>query len=295
MAGLISKEEASEEASIHVSESRIKGIVCPGFVFQEEELEKYAASLTLYPSDVWIITFPKAGTTWTQQIVKLIRNGGESDAKNVTESSPWLEEKVKVDIESLTKPRSIKTHLPYELMPCGIPSATPCKYVYVARNPKDVAASWYHHYRLADYIPGLEWGQFFRYFVQGKLYFGDYFDHVLSWWAHKDDDNVLFIKYEDMKKDLPAAVASIAKFIECDITDEVIAKVAAKTSFDVMKNDNTANYSWLAKDFEKGFMRKGEVGDWKNYFTPEQSAEMDKIYHERLGGSGLEFNFGDTL
>ena len=49
-----------------------------------------------------------------------------------------------------------------------------------------------------------------------------------------------------------------------------------------------ANSSALA------FMRKGEVGDWKNYFTPEQSAEMDKVCPEKLNGSGLEFDFGDT-
>ena len=54
--------------------------------------------------------------------------------------------------------------------------------------------------------------------MQGKVHFGDYFDHVLGWWAHKDDDNVLFLKYEDMKKDLPAAVARMAKFIGKDIT-----------------------------------------------------------------------------
>ena len=66
-----------------------------------------------------------------------------------------------------------------------------------------------------------------------------------------------------------------------------------------MKNDDTTNYSWSAlqraNSSAPAFMRKGEVpGDWKNYFTPEQSAEMDKICRERLNGNGLEFDFGDT-
>ena len=30
--------------------------------------------------------------------------------------------------------------------------------------------------------------------------FGRWNDHVLDWWKHEDDPNVLFLKYEDLKK-----------------------------------------------------------------------------------------------
>ena len=303
MAALISKEEAARQLSELVKPYNVvNGVLVSGFI-KQADVEKHAASISLEPSDVWIVTSVKAGTTWTQQIVKLIRNGGEGDDKKISESVPWLEANslYKNDITSLPKPRAFKSHFPYERMPCGKPDTTPCKYVYVARNPKDVAVSLYFHCHRYHTIPGasIEWNLFFRNFIYGNLVFGDYFDHVLSWWAHKDDENVLFLKFEDMKKDLPTAVARIAKFIECDVTDDVIEKVAAKTSFDVMKNDDTANYSWnfphVVNSGASAFMRKGEVGDWKNNFAPEQSAEMDKICRERLNGSGLEFDFGCTL
>ena len=77
--------------------------------------------------------------------------------------------------------------------------------------------------------------------MKGEVDFGDYFDHVLSWWAHKDDDNVLFLKYEDMKKDLPSAVDKIAKFIGQDISKELVDEIAHKTTFANMKEDSTAN------------------------------------------------------
>ena len=301
MADLMSKEESfSQLSAITRPFNTVNGVSVP-FIIKQDDVDKHAASISPEPSDVWIVTYPKAGTTWSQQIVKLIRNGGESDDKKIDGSVPWLEANAlfKLDLASLPKPRAFKSHFSYELMPCGKPDTTPCKYVYVVRNPKDVAVSFFFHYCRGHVIPGanLEWSLFFRNFIYGNLEFGDYFDHVLSWWAHKDDENVLLLTFEDMKKDLPTAVARIAKFIECDVTDEVIAKVAAKTSFDVMKNDDTANYSWVPPEFVKPgttFMRKGEVGDWRNYFTPEQSAEMDKICRERLNGSGLEFDFGDT-
>ena len=303
MAALMSKEDASRQLSELVQPFNVvNGVSVPGFL-KQVDVEKHAASISLDPSDVWIVTCTKAGTTWTQQIVKLIRNGGEGDDKKISESVPWLEANswYKNDITSLPKPRAFKSHFSYQLMPCGKPNTTPCKYVYVARNPKDVAVSLYFHYHRYHTIPGasIEWNLFFCNFIYSNIEFGDYFDHVLSWWAHKDDENVLFLKFEDMKKDLPTAVARIAKFIECDVTDEVLAIVAAKTSFNVMKNDDTANYSWSSTNYAKdssapAFMRKGEVGDWKNYFTPEQSAEMDKICREKLNGSGLEFDFGNT-
>ena len=79
-------------------------------------------------------------------------------------------------------------------------------------------------------------------FLRGDVDFGDYFDHILSWWAHKDDDNVLFLKFEDMKKHLPSAVAIIAEFIGQYISKEVVEEIAHRATFEDMKNDSTANY-----------------------------------------------------
>ena len=73
--------------------------------------------------------------------------------------------------------------------------------------------------------------------------FGNYFSHVLSWWAHKDDDNVLILKElvatvgdnfvldgvlqgEDTSNScsgpcLLLCMATIAKFIGQDISKEL--------------------------------------------------------------------------
>ena len=99
------------------------------------------------------------------------------------------------------------------------------------------------------------------------------------------------MKYEDMNKDLPAAVSQVASFIGADISSDVIAKIAGMTSFDKMKSDNTANYSWHDQHKKRGatdFLRRGIVGDWKNHLSPEKSAEMDAI----CKGTRLEFDYG---
>ena len=42
-------------------------------------------------SDLFIVTFSKCGTTWTQQIAKLVRNRGHEDGVDVDAAFPWIE------------------------------------------------------------------------------------------------------------------------------------------------------------------------------------------------------------
>ena len=273
----------------------LNGLVVPKF-FKQEVLDKLK-DLALRDDDVWIVTYPKAGTTWTQYIVHLIHNGGKDDGKKITDAVPWIEDgnqTTSVSAEDLTLPRAFKSHMPYDRMPCGLPNSTPCKYIYVARNPKDVATSFYHHYRRI-HVPGIEWKEFFEYFLIGKVEFGDYFDHILSWWAHRDDDNVLFIKYEDLKRDPVTTITQIATFMGYShLSQEVIKVIAEKTTFDKMQENDKVNYSWsnLRRDPQAPpFMRQGAVGDWKNQFSVDDSQRLDKIYQDRLSGTGLNFYF----
>jgi hypothetical protein len=273
----------------------LNGLVVPRFI-KQDTLDKLKG-LTLRDDDVWIASYPKAGTTWTQYIVHLVHNRGEDDGKKISDAVPWIESGNRgttVTADDLTPPRAFKSHMPYERMPCGLPNSTPCKYIYVARNPKDLTTSFYHHY-CAYHVPGMEWKEFLEYFMVGKVEFGDYFDHVLSWWAHKDDDNVLFIKFEDMKQTPLAAVERIATFLGyANLPQDVLKTIAEKTSFDKMRDNDMVNYSWRAYRDPKAlpFMRKGAIGDWKTQFSSEDSQRLDKLCHDRLGGTGLEFCFG---
>ena len=254
------------------------------------------------PDDIWIVTYPKSGTTWTQQIVRLILNRGGNDGKLLSEVIPFVEGvnpklpgyNKPLNLDEMASPRAFKSHFPYDQMPCGPPNATPGKYIYVVRNPKDVFVSLHIHASAIPFFVKREWDDYFDQFLQGDVGFGNYFDNVLSWWAHKDDDNVLFLKYEDMKKDLPSAVATIAKFIGQDISKELVGEIAHRTTFENMKKDSSANYEWMNhihRDNLNPYVRKGEVGGWKDYFTPEQAAKLDAVYQARLQAVGLDLEF----
>ena len=54
---------------------------------------------------------------------------------------------------------------------------------------------------------------------------------------------------------------------------------------------NAASYSIKSHEGETSLLRKGVVGDWKNYFTPELNERFENEVLAKLKGSGLEFEF----
>jgi len=275
----------------------LNGMKVPPFV-SGECLEKLK-NFQLHSDDVWIVSYPKSGTTWVQQIVKLVRNGGKEDERTISATIPYVESAdldPKLNLDEVPFPRAFKSHFAYDQMPCGLPNTTPCKYIYVARNPKDVVVSKFHFLTSYKEFPPVSWEYFFTCFTDGEIPYGSWFDHVLGWWRHRDDNNVLFVKYEDLKKDLPGAVKQIGKFLGYDLSQKVVDEIAVKTSFESMKTNPLTNYSWEASSMKPEgtpFMRKGQVGEWKNHLTVEQSAYFDAIYAEKMKDVALKFDFNE--
>ena len=109
-----------------------------------------------------------------------------------------------------------------------------------------------------------------------------------------DSENILFLSYEWMKANHYAAVGKIAKFIGCDLTPSVISSIVDQTNFKTMKTNPAVNMSWADSLFPETtipFIHTGKVGNWKNYFTDEQSTRMNEEIKKKLDGTGLEFEY----
>ena len=86
--------------------TRVDGLLVPVFV-RHETLDKLK-NLQLYPDDVWLVSYPKSGTTWMAQIVGLIRNNGVQDDVKIDEAVPYLEGLSifpEINVDSLPRPR----------------------------------------------------------------------------------------------------------------------------------------------------------------------------------------------
>ena len=82
----------------------------------------------------------------------------------------------------------------------------------------------------------------------------------------------------------------IASFLNKPLSDDLISRIAEQCTFSGMKK-NAASYEVKNDKGEASLLRKGVVGDWKNYFTPELNERFEKEVLGKLKGSGLQFNF----
>ncbi len=194
-------------------------------------------------------------------------------------------------------PRIIQSHLGFELHEKQLERYPNAKIIYVMRNPKDMLVSYMYHYRgpphLGQFIG--TWDQFFELAMKGKLYCGDLFDFISKWYKfNQDRENSLILKYEDMKKDPRGHVIKIARFMGHDISNKVVEYILQKTSLPVMIDE--VNSTTATKTEDGNFqglklVRKGEVGDWVNYFSKQQSDLLGAKCKEYFEPLGLTFEY----
>ncbi|XP_036402355.1 sulfotransferase 1C1-like [Megalops cyprinoides] len=255
------------------------------------------------PSDLLIATYPKAGTTWTQEIVDLLLHNGDAEACKRAPTAvriPFLEICSPPPIPSgldllntMSPPRVIKTHLPIQLVPEGF-WENKCKVIYVARNAKDNMVSYYHFDRMnmTQPEPG-PWEGYIHKFMKGELGWGSWYDHVKGYWEERERRNILYLFYEDMKENPRREVERIMQYLDLSLSDDVIECIVELTSFKVMKDNPMANYTFIPKPvFDHSispFMRKGEVGDWVNYFSSAQSQLFDEDYERQMKTANIPF------
>ncbi|XP_018876161.2 sulfotransferase 1C3 [Gorilla gorilla gorilla] len=274
----------------------------PTLILSKEWWEK-VCNFQAKPDDLILATYPKSGTTWMHEILDMILNDGDVEKckrAQTLDRHAFLElkfpHKEKPDLEfvlEMSSPRLIKTHLPSHLIPPSIWKEN-CKIVYMARNPKDCLVSYYHFHRMASFMPdpqNLE--EFYEKFMSGKVICGSWFEHVKGWWAAKDKHRILYLFYEDIKKNPKHEIHKVLEFLEKTLSGDVINKIVHHTSFDVMKDNPMANHTAVpAHIFNHSiskFMRKGMPGDWKNHFTVAMNENFDKHYEKKMAGSTLNF------
>jgi aryl sulfotransferase len=264
--------------------------------------------LALRPDDILIATCVKSGTTWMQQIVsQLIFDGAEG--LDIESLSKWVDayDRSPEDMTALAAQshrRFMKTHLPAD----ALTISPTVKYIYVARDGRDVAWSAHnHHYNATDdYFAGLnarplELGprlergtpdprEFFaKWLAEDGYPFWPFWDSVRSWWSLRKLPNVLLVHFNALKVDLSGSVARIARFLDISPAPAAMERILSHSSFAYMKAHakqmapNAGGDIQLWNGGAATFINKGTNGRWRDVLSAEEIADYEARALAELG------------
>ena len=263
----------------------------------------------LRSDDVWIITAPKCGTTWTQETTWHIMNNVqlEKTSEHLFTRSPFLDmvtiqgvtlqeaEEMFKKFDMMASPRTIKTHFPLQLLPPTLMDK--CKVIFVNRNLKDTCVSAFHHFRLMMHF-GFDSN--FHDFAEevyktGLCYNGGgpaYFSMLKCQEKNRGNPNMLVLWYEDMKQDQKKMITQIKDHLGYNLTADQIDSLAEFMKFENYQKVSSVNKKETRKATwkvgEGQFLRKGLVGDWKNYFNEEMKVQWSAWIDEELKKAGID-------
>jgi aryl sulfotransferase len=219
------------------------------------------------------------------------------------ELSPWLDsrffpiEDVVASLEAQTHRRTIKTHTPAD----GIPWWSNASYIVVVRDGLDACMSFLNH--LSNMRPdavmalaasaaadGIELGGGFplddvhAFFASWLEPPGVWFEHLNTFWAHRDEPNVLFVHFDDLKNDLDGEMRRIATFLGLEIDATRWPRLVERCTFASMKerSGEIGDFDRLFIGGADTFLYKGTNGRWRDLLTPEEVAAFDEASRQRL-------------
>lgn len=267
--------------------------------------------------DIIISTYGKAGTTWMQQIMsQLLFDGAEN--LETAEMSPWMDLRVppkemKLEaVEAQTHRRFLKTHLPVD----ALVFSDRAKYVYIARDGRDVVWSMYNHhanandawYELLNDTPGLVGEPIDKPVDSVVTYFNEwierdghpwwpFWENVRSWWEIRDLPNVYMVHFNELKADMPGEIRKLAAYLDIPINEDKWDDILRHCSFGYMKANATRSVPMGGIFWEGGaetFIHKGINGRWKDLLSNDEVARYEARAVEELGEECATWLAGDV-
>ena len=256
--------------------------------------------------DVFVCAYFKSGTTWTLQMTTQIAFRGQAEFDNIHHVVPWPDvpmppmAKLMVPLtdpsplaRSPTGRRVIKTHLART----DVPFVPEARYIAVVRNLKDVCVSGYHFLKsmaLGPLMPSVaHWVDY----MLSPDFRPPWAEHLASYWSVRHEPNVLFLTYEQMKRDHVGTVRTIADFMGVELTAAEADSVVAQSSFGTMKAAGLKFEPGRVVPWgrEHSMLRRGESGTSSELLTPEQQERIDAWCRVELARLQCDFPYDEAF
>jgi len=266
-------------------------------LMHSEESVRKGREFATRSTDVFIVTYPKCGTTWMTQLCHQLRctraRAPSVDAMGfgeITEVVPWdilaSDCGQRLEDDQVCEPRLFKSHESASDIARG------ARYVCVVRDPMDVFHSFYHF--LPPYM-GIPHGAVTREafadaVFAGASHSGQCWDHFLGWWDRRHEPETLIVCFEDMKENLEKVARRVARHLfppgaggsgsaAADLGEAALAGACERSGFEAMRRD--------ASKFDDHFVRRKmwtRVGIDESEWAPAGGAHVGKV---REGGGAV--------
>ncbi len=240
--------------------------------------------------DTFIVSYPRSGNTWTRFLIaNLLRPQEAVTFANIEQLVPDAEAQSSLYLRRIPSPRTIKSHSYFDPRYPRV--------VYIVRDPRDVALSYYDFSRkyrhIEDSYP-LE--RYIGDFVAGRLLsadWGTWGENVGSWvFARGARPGFLLLRYEDMKARPEQELTRIAEFMGIPVSLRLLQTTLERSSADRMREmEKTQGKDWVSTKDKRNdipFIRTAAAGGWKNKLHPESVAEIESAWGNIMARLGYE-------
>jgi hypothetical protein len=192
----------------------------------------------VFPDDTFFVSYPRSGSAWLRRLVGIALHpeSPEKIRRNINEVIPDMYA-VGEQLAQYARPRMIKSHESYQpLYP---------KVVYLYRDARDVALSYYNFYQtIKGYEGTLD--DFLGLFLNGNVDFGRWDHHIRSWLFRGPSESLFAVSYEELSRDTRATLASVLAFLGHSVSGKAIEKAVEECTFgrhQVLVKDLSPHYS----------------------------------------------------
>jgi len=246
--------------------------------------------IAVRPDDTFIVSYPRSGNTWTRFLIaNLLYADRRVTFANIERLIPDAEAQSNRYLKRVPGPRVIKSHQYFDHRYPRV--------LYVTRDPRDVALSYYNFSRkyrhIADDFP-LE--QYVHEFVNGTLMssaWGTWGENVGTWIAARNGwSDFLLLRYEDMSERTEHELTKVALFFGLDPAPEKLRKAIENSSADRLRElESKEGGAWVTTKDKRSdipFIGSAVAGKWKSKLPAASVAEIENAWGPLMTSLGYE-------
>jgi hypothetical protein len=247
-------------------------------------------SLLILPDDIFLVSFPKSGNTWTRFLLANLRFPEEPATwANIDQLIPDPTGTAKREFDRMPRPRIIKSH------ECFDPRYP--RVIYIVRDPRDVVVSQYHYHRkirkIEDDSP-IE--KFVTRFLAGETCpHGSWGQNIATWlYTSEGDPRFLLLRYEDLVADTARELAKVVEFLHLSAGPKEIAQAVERSSADRMRELEKAqkdkNGLFKGSRTDMSFVRTAGSGGWRKGLPAPMVSKLEAAWGPLMQHLGYELS-----